>query len=462
MTVTLGEVVVDLFAGGGGASTGIEAALGRPCDIAINHDPIAISMHRANHPNTRHFCESIWKVDPRVATGGRAVGLAWFSPDCVDFSRAKGSKPVRKEIRSLAWVVLRWAKTVKPRIIVLENVEEFEGWGPLLPDGRRDPKRVGQTFRLWLGKLRAQGYSIDFRSLVAADYGAPTIRRRLFLIARRDSQPIVWPLATHGKGTARDWRPAFEVIDWSLPCPSIFERKRPLAEATLRRIVMGIQRYVIDCAEPFIVRHGHYSKRTGAGLRPGCGAGIFRGQSLNQPLATICQTNDKSLVVPVLNKHYGGMVGHEVTKPLGAITARDSHGLSAALLQPRDGHHVRTGQVRAFLTKYYGGGPNGKSGIAQDLREPLHTIRAKACFGLVEVHGEAYQITDIGMRMLEPHELFAAQGFPEETKLLGIDEHGREITLTKTQKTSLVGNSVSPPVARAIVAEVRRDVGRAA
>lgn len=228
-----GELVVDNFAGGGGASSGIEAALGRPVDIAINHDAEAIAMHRINHPETRHFCENIWEVDPRVACGSRPVGLAWFSPDCTHFSRAKGQQPVKKEIRGLAWVVIRWAKTVRPRMIVLENVEEFQTWGPLR-DGRPDPGHAGRTFRQWLGKLRGLGYTIEFRTLVAADFGAPTTRKRLYLIARRDDSAPIWPDATHGKGRRLGWRPAADVIDWSLPCPSIFERSRPLADAERR------------------------------------------------------------------------------------------------------------------------------------------------------------------------------------------------------------------------------------
>lgn len=458
-----GELVVDNFAGGGGASCGIEAALGRPIDIAINHDPVAIAMHKANHPETRHYTENIWEVDPREACAGRPVALAWFSPDCTHFSRAKGAQPVKKEIRGLAWVVIRWASTVAPRLIVLENVGEFATWGPLLDDGRPDPERQGETFRAFLGKLARCGYSFDFRELVAADYGAPTIRKRLYLIARRDEGALTWPDASHGEGR-EPWRAAAEVIDWQLPAPSIFGRKRELADATLRRIAEGVKRYVIDAQEPFIVRHGHYSKRTGAGLRPGCGAGLFRGQPLTRPLATVCATNDKHLVLPVLTKHYGGVVGHEVTRPLGSITARDSHALTAAFLTKfygtsKAGASMRTpmptitgqgnhvGEVRAFLLKYYGA-PHGQH---QDAREPLHTIRARDSFGLVEVAGQAYEIADIGMRMLQPHELYAAQGFPADYIIRPDGPRGKP--LTKTEQTRLVGNSVCPDVAEALCAE---------
>lgn len=505
-----GELVVDNFAGGGGASTGIDAAIGRPVDIAVNHDPVAIAMHRANHPETKHFCENIWELDPREACGSRPVGLAWFSPDCTHFSRAKGTRPLKKEIRALAWVVIRWAKAVRPRVIVLENVQEFETWGPLGPDGRPDKSRTGRTFRQWLGRLTGLGYSVEFRPLVAADYGTPTTRKRLFLVARRDGKPVVWPEPSHGDGRGESWRTASEIIDWNLSCPSIFTRKRPLAEATLRRIAAGIRRYVVEAAnpfiipvthqgdrrvhgideplrtvtaahrgelalvEPFIVRHGHYSTRTGAGLRyMKGGAGTFRGQPLRSPLATVCATNDKHLICPVITKHYGGVVGHDVGRPLGTVTARDHHALTAAFLTKfygtsvgsscaspaptvtagggRGGGHL--GEVRAFLLKYYGAEGRAQQ---QGLFDPLHTVTTKARFGLVTIHGEQYQIADIGMRMLQPHELFAAQGFPEGYEIA--PEHNGK-PLTKTAQISLVGNSVCPQVAEAVVAANMRRAG---
>lgn len=451
------ELVVDNFAGGGGASTGIEQAIGRPVDLAINHDAEAIALHAANHPGTRHFCEDVWEVDPVVACGGRPVGIAWFSPDCTHFSRAKGTAPVSQGIRGLAWVVIRWAKAVRPRVIVLENVEEFQTWGPL--DGQRpDQARAGETFRAWLAQLTELGYRVEFRALVAADFGAPTTRRRLFLVARCDGGAIRWPEPTHGRGTAQPWRSAAEIIDWELPCPSIFERERPLAEATLRRIAAGIQRYIVDDADPFIVpgsqrgelaapfvvRHGHYSKRTGAGLRPGCGAGTFRGQNLELPLGTVCATNDKHLVAPVLLKHYGGVVGHRADRTLGTVTARDHHSLALAELVREPARHDDA--VRAFLVKYYGS--LGKE-QGQRVREPLHTITTKARFGLVTLRGEPYRIVDIGMRMLQPAELFAAQGFPRSYEIAPV-VNGKP--LTKTAQTRLAGNSVCPPNARAVVA----------
>jgi DNA (cytosine-5)-methyltransferase 1 len=371
--------------------------------------------------------------------------------------------------------VIRWAQLVQPRIIVLENVEEFEDWGPVIEvsPGRfiPDPDKRGLTFKIWLGRLKGLGYEVEFTSLVAADYGAPTIRRRLFLIARRDRQPILWPEATHGEGTGRDWKPASDIIDWSLPCPSIFERSRPLAEATMKRIAIGVKRFVIDEQEPFIIRTGHYSKRTGAGLREGCGAGTFRGQSLRRPVATLCATNDKNLVVPLISKHYTGVVGHSVRRTLGTVTSIDHHALTSAFLTKYygtaigakmskplptvtgQGNHI--GEVRAFLTKYYGGGKKKRSGVAQGLRDPLHTVRGKDCFGLVEVHGEQYRIHDIGMRMLQPHELSAAQGFPDSYEIAQLADGTQ---LTKEAQIRMIGNSVSPPNAEAIVREVVQSV----
>lgn len=540
------ELVIDHFAGGGGASTGIEAAIGRPVDIAINHDATAIAMHKANHPETRHYQEDIWEVDPREACGDRPVGLLWMSPDCTHFSRAKGAQPRKKEIRGLAWVGVRWAEAVRPRVIFLENVEEFETWGPVDEHGRIDKAYIGTEFRAWLGRLSDLGYNVEYRSLVAADYGAPTTRRRLFLLARCDGQPIVWPEPTHGKGRANPWRGAAEVIDWSIPCTSIFARKRPLAEATLKRIAKGLERYVFGSAQPFIiplthhgaprayglddpmrtitaahrgemalvapfvstyygasvgrspseplgtvtecvhhaivspfiVRHGHYSTLTGAGLREGCGAGTFRGQQLRDPLATVCATNDKHLVVPFVVKHFGGgengrpPPGLEMRSPLGAITESDHHGIAAAFLtkfygtstgSPVDapmptvtaggdkgGGHIA--EVRAFLMKYHGGERGDSRG--QLLLEPMRTIDTSNRFALITIHGQDYQIVDIGMRMLEPHELFAAQGFPDDYDIAP-QHNGKK--LTKTAQIALAGNSVCPPVAERLVAANMRN-----
>ena len=266
------ELAVDNFAGGGGASLAMEWGLGRAVDIAINHDGEAVVMHSANHPYARHYREDVWNIDPIAVCKGRPVGLAWFSPDCKHHSKAKGGKPVARNIRGLAWVVVRWAVKVRPRVIMLENVEEFAEWGPLVPacdeKGRKKLDATGneilmpckynkgKTFYLWVSRLERLGYKVDWRELRACDYGAPTIRKRLFLVARCDGMPIVWPEPTHGdprgegvrSGKLLPWRTAADCIDWSIPCPSIFERKKPLADATLRRIAKGVMRYVVNCA----------------------------------------------------------------------------------------------------------------------------------------------------------------------------------------------------------------------
>src|SRR5262245_4479241 len=292
------ELIVDNFAGGGGASLGIEMALGRSPDIAINHDPEAISMHMANHPDSKHFCEDVWQVNPIKACAGRPVGLAWFSPDCKHFSKAKGRKPVSKKIRGLAWIVVKWAKAVAPRVIILENVEEFQDWGPLDDEGMPCPKRKGMTFQRWLDQLRNLGYRVEWRELRACDYSAPTIRKRLFIVARRDGQRIVWPEPTHMSpkklGTdlfsshLKPWRTAAECIDWSIPCPSIFDRKKQLAENTLRRVAAGLRRYVIESPEPFIISLTHH--------------GGDRVEPLDEPFRTVtgAKRGEKALVTPYL------------------------------------------------------------------------------------------------------------------------------------------------------------------
>lgn len=440
------EIIVDSFAGGGGASTGIEWATGRSPDIAINHNVEALAMHRINHPECRHFCEDVWQVDPDSACAGRPVGLAWFSPDCTHFSKAKGGKPRSKKIRGLAWVVIRWAKAVRPRVICLENVEEFADWGPLLPDGKPDPIRRGLTFRRWHRKLQALGYEVDMRELRACDYGAPTTRKRLFIVARCDGRPIVWPEPTHGHGR-KAYRTAAECIDWTIPCPSIFDRAKPLADATLRRIARGVMRYVVNNPKPFIVHLDHQSSKSS-------------GQPIDEPVTTITSKARHLLVAPaIINTRNGERVGQaprvrDIQAPYPTVTAIGSQGgLVAAFLAKHYGGHETDGQamtapmstitatdhhaqVCAFLVAYYG---NEREGIT--LREPMRTVVSKDRFGLVTTHGEQYQIADIGMRMLSPPELFKAQGSPDDVKLIG----------TKTSQVRLCGNSVSPPTAAAIV-----------
>ena len=452
------DLIIDSFAGGGGASTGMEAALGRPIDIAINHDQGAIDMHMVNHPRTRHYCESVWDVDPVDACGGRPVGLAWFSPDCKHFSKAKGGKPVEKKIRGLAWIVLRWAGKVRPKVIMLENVEEFITWGPLV-NGRPCPKRRGSTFNRWKSQLEALGYEVQHRELRACDYGAPTIRRRLFVIARCDGMPIVWPEPTHGPGTNKKYKPAADCIDWTIPCPSIFERKRPLVENSLRRIARGIRRFVIDDPDPFIapvgaspfiteyansssqsnmpaddplrticaqVKGGHFALVQAFLAQHNLGA---TGHRADDPLSTVTSSgSQQQLVTANLVRHFGESVGSDMRDPVGTITA---------------GGLGKTALVKAFLLKYYG---NEKDGC--NLAEPLHTVPTRDRFGLVTIKGTEYQIYDIGMRMLTPRELYRAQGFPEDY-VIDHDSAGKPIT--KTEQVKRCGNSVCPPIAEALI-----------
>ncbi len=493
-----GELIVDLFAGGGGASLGLESALGRSPDIAINHDPAAIKMHEANHPATHHRCESIYDVDPRKATNGQPVGVLWASPDCRHFSKAKGSAPVSKAVRGLAWMVLRWAALAHPRVIFMENVEEFITWGPVRK-GKPVKRKAGRTFAKFLEQLRGLGYVVEHRVLKACDFGAPTIRKRLFLVARCDGEAIKWPEPTHGPKRAKPYRAAAEVIDFSLPCPSIFlspsEAKalgvrRPLAPATCRRIAAGLVRFVLTAADPFIVRCCHTGDDAGKVKELGdplstitsknehclvsptmvrMGHGDKQWNDIREPVTTItAQGNHHALVSAFLAKHYtqkgAPMAGSSMGEPVPTITAKgcqinavaahlvkfrhDSAG--ADLKQPLPtitgggnaggrpaGAAHAMGIVAAFLVHYYGTG-----GQSQDLREPLATIVSRARTGLVTVtvQGQEYAVVDIGMRMLTPEELAAAQGFPSSYILTG----------TKAEKIKRIGNSVCPPVAAAL------------
>lgn len=384
------ELIVDNFAGGGGASTGIELALGRHVDIAINHDPEAVAMHSINHPQTEHFCESVWDVNPREVAKGRPVGLAWFSPDCKHFSKAKGGKPREKKIRGLAWVVLRWAATVRPRVIMLENVEEFKTWGPLLEDGQPCPKNKGRTFNSFINALKRHGYQVEHKELRACDYGAPTIRKRLFLIARCDGRPIVWPEPTHAAPDSeavkskrlKPWRTAAECIDWSIPCPSIFERAKPLAEATLKRIARGIKRYVIDAEKPFIVTLAHGEGKPGSAQRWGSGV-----RSLDLPAQTITAAGGYGIVAPTLTEHANASSQRNFSteEPLRTQCA-----------EVKGGHY---GLACASLIKHYGGNYTG-SGVGLD--EPASTITTVDHHGLLSASITKFRTGSIGSDMEEP------------------------------------------------------------
>ncbi|WP_219114935.1 DNA cytosine methyltransferase [Janthinobacterium sp. UMAB-56] len=682
LSLDLGEeLIIDNFAGGGGTSTGLEQAFGRPVDIAINHDPEALAMHAANHPHTTHLCESVWDVDPIKVTNNRPVGLVWLSPDCKHFSKAKGGKPVEKRIRGLAWVTLRWAAKCKPRVIMLENVEEFKTWGPLLveADGsaKPDPAKKGKTFDSFIRQLRAHGYTVDYREMRGCDHDTPTIRKRFFLVARRDGIAIKWPEPTHGApdsigvraGKLLPYRTAAECIDFSLPCPSIFERDRPLAPATLRRIAKGIMRYVVDAADPFIVGQGgpiyggkpvsanqpfgtlttenhravvlptivpvthqggdrtesigepfrtitgahRGEKALGVATLVQVGYGEREGQApraldiekplgtvvgaaakhalveaelapfvmtnttghpgarVDMPVPTITAAGNQVVATAFLAKHYTGVVGSDLTDPIGTVTACDHHSLVTAFLtehanasnqrvmpadeplrticaQVKGGHfsmvsaHItkfRTGatgspldeplhtvtaggqqarpgtgnamgivtahiqrdmgasvghaadaplgtvtaggggksalvtsnmiklrgtstaagtdeplgtvsaggqhhaEVRAFLLSYYG------TDQAPEIDGPLATVTSRDRFGLVTIHGQDYQIVDIGLRMLQPRELFRAQGFPDDY-IIG-DDPTQGLKLTKSAQVRMCGNSVCPPMAKALI-----------
>jgi DNA (cytosine-5)-methyltransferase 1 len=642
MALDLGhELIIDNFAGGGGTSTGLEAAFGRPVDIAINHDPEALAMHAINHPHTKHLCESVWDVDPIKVTNNQPVGLVWLSPDCKHFSKAKGGKPVEKKIRGLAWVTLRWAAKCKPRVIMLENVEEFRTWGPLkrvVVDGvdvwMPDPAKKGKTFESFARQLEGHGYKVEFRELRASDHATPTIRKRLFMVARRDGLPIRWPTATHGApdspsvraGRLQPHRTAAECIDWSLPCPSIFDRKRPLAEATLRRIAKGIMRYVVDAADPFIVTNttghpgapvaaplrtvatgGHhalvsptlvqvgYGEREGqapraldiekplgtvvagsakaalvtaflnehanasnqrvmpadAPLRTICAqvkgghfsmvsaalvgvggragdsrprgadeptatstakadtalvtafmaqhnkerTGVKAGRPVDAPISTLTASgSQQSVVVAHIQREMGKSVGHAARAPLGTVTAGGGgksamvasslvklRGTSTAAGANEPLHTISAGgqhhaEVRSFLLAYYGTDQD------QAPNSPLATITSRDRFGLVTIQGQDYEIVDIGLRMLAPHELYRAQGFPADYIIdeipdparLFVDGHQVEgdplalprIPLTKSAQVRMCGNSVCPPLSEALIranfAHEHEIVGRAA
>ena len=586
------SLFVDNFAGGGGASTGIEMAIGRSVDIAINHDPDAIAMHKANHPNTKHYCESVWEVDPEEACGDEDVALAWFSPDCTHFSRAKGGKPVDKNIRGLAWVTIRWAYTVRPKVIMLENVPEIQTWGPLDENGKPIKERSGETFNGFVAVLttglskehpafiemcvaleidinskmadelsKGLHYDLDFRILRSCDYGAPTTRLRFYMIARCDGRKIVWPEPTHAPkdsievrcGMLQPYRTAAECIDWNIPTQSIFERNKPLAENTLKRIARGIKKFVIDNPEPFIVtvnhggdnfrgqsihnplqtvtaKHGYgvvvptimcnNTGNLGADIETPLptvttgnrnylvaptitaighqGSKSDRSRAIDEPLSTIVSKNEHILVSPTLiqyhseqnegevrgqeltepimtidtapryalsvahiMKNYGGNyqgAGSSADKPLDTVTAKDHNELVTAhivtLRNNMDGqsmeeplttiscsgaHHA---EVEAFLIKYF------STGTPKSVNAPLDTLTTKDRYALVTIHGEEYVIVDIRMRMLQPRELFNAQGFPDDY----IIEHDAEGNpYPKTKQVARCGNAVTPPVPAAMV-----------
>lgn len=478
-------------------------ATGYSVDIAINHDPEAIRMHKANHPSTKHYCESVWDVDPVEACKGHPVGIAWFSPDCKHFSKAKGGKPKDKNIRGLAWVALRWAGKVRPRVIMLENVEEFKTWGPLNRSHRPIKAKQGVTFRKFVSQLEELGYKVEYRELVAADYGAPTMRKRFFLIARCDGKPIVWPEPTHGPadseavkaGLLKPYLGAYTQLDFSLPCPSIFDTAeeikekygiravRPLAPKTMDRIARGLKKFVIDNAEPFIIQckfnneAQDIKKPLGTVTTVGShllvepymvqigqtGFTADRSKDVREPLSTIVSKNEHCLISPTLIQYHSetskdGVRGQKLEEPLMTVDGSNRYGLVTSFLSKfygtctgqsiKDPLHTITagdghfGEVRAFLIKYYG------NQTVHSVEEPLDTITTKDRFGLVTIHGVDYQIVDIGLRMLEPKELYGCQGFPEDY-IIDRDYTGKEYP--RSEQVRRCGNAVCPPIPAALV-----------
>lgn len=425
------NMIIDCFAGGGGASVGIEMALGRPVDIAINHDPDAILMHKTNHPTTLHLTEDIFKVDLQKYVKGRKVSLMWASPDCTSHSKAKGGQPRKKGLRILPWAVYKHAKAILPEVIIMENVEEIQQWGPLDEKGHPIPERKGEDYKKFIAAMKSLGYTFDCRELIAADYGAPTTRKRWYAIFRRDSKEIKWPVQTHSKNGYgfEQWKQCGDYIDWSDLGRSVFNRKKPLAEATQKRIANGIRKYIIDAESPYIVEDGRamsfiiqYHGETKDG--------DSRGQLLTEPIKTIDTSNRYGLVSAFVAKYYKTGIGQGCDEPIHTITTSPGH----------------FGLVSAFLIKYYG------SGTGQQVNEPLATITTKDRFGLVnvvlDIKGEKYIISDIFLRMLKPRELMLMQGFPEDY-IIDRDYKWQSYPIAK--QVARIGNSVVPIMAKKLV-----------
>lgn len=425
------DLIIDCFAGGGGASVGIEMALGRHVDIAINHDPQAIKMHKVNHPDTLHLTEDIFKVDLQKYVAGRNVALMWASPDCTSHSKAKGGQPRNKGLRILPWAVYKHAKAILPDVIIMENVEEIQQWGPLDDAGHLIQERKGEDYRKFVFSMKSLGYEFDSKELVAADYGAPTTRKRWYAIFRRDGKQIVWPEPTHSKDGLHlpKWKECGDYIEWSDLGKSIFDREKPLAEATQARIANGIRKYIIENPYPYIVK----DERALAFIIQYHGetkAGDSRGQLLSEPIKTIDTSNRYGLVTAFITKFYKTGVGQGCDEPLHTITTSPGH----------------FGLICAFLIKYYG------TGCGQTLDLPLGTITTKDRFGLVnvliDIDGEKYIISDIFLRMLNAEELKLMQGFPEDY-IITHDLYGKIYPVK--ERVARIGNSVVPVMAQALV-----------
>lgn len=426
------DLLIDCFAGGGGASVGIEMALGRPVDIAINHDPQAIRMHKVNHPDTLHLTEDIFKVDLKKYVAGRHVAFMWASPDCTSHSKAKGGQPRNKGLRILPWAVYKHAKAIRPDVILMENVEEIQQWGPLDEAGHPIKERAGEDYKRFIATMKKMGYDFDSRELVAADYGAPTTRKRWYAIFRRDGKPITWPEPTHSKSGAdgrRKWLECGDYIDWSDLGRSIFDRPKPLAEATMKRIANGYVKYVVNNPQPYVV-HNQSAVAFMIQYHGETREGDSRGQLLTEPIKTIDTSNRYGLVTAFVTKFYKSGTGQGCEEPLHTITTSPGH----------------FGLISAFLIKYYG------TGCGQEAGKPLGTITTKDRFGLVnvvtDIDGEQYILKDIFLRMLKPEELKRMQGFPVDY-IINKDIEGKPYPVS--EQVARIGNSVVPIMAQALV-----------
>ncbi len=417
-------MIIDCFAGGGGASVGIEMALGRQVDIAINHDPDAIVMHKTNHPDTLHLTEDIFKVDLQKYVKNNHVALMWASPDCTSHSKAKGGKPRKHGLRILPWAVYKHARVILPDVIMMENVEEIQQWGPLDSFGYPISEKKGETYKKFITAMKSLGYVFDSRELVAADYGAPTTRKRWYAIFRRDGREIIWPRPTHSKdglNGRKRWKPICNYLDLEDLGKSIFGRKKPLAENTMNRIARGLEKFVFKCREPFIVQMDHGSE------------GRYAAMSY-------------------ITKFYKSGTEQSLIEPIHTITTSPGHFGSVSILAAGWKELQEMGiaeeafrkctWVSQFIMEYYG------SGTGQSVQEPLHTIVTKERFALITVLGNQYVILDIFLRMLKPEELKLGQGFPEDY-IIDHDSSGNRYPVSK--QVARIGNSVVPVMARKLV-----------